>query len=68
MPDDLAFLALAHQRLGQTVEARAMLDRLRDLMRQEKFAGGQVDLGRAFLDAAEVVRYDPSFPADPFSR
>jgi hypothetical protein len=41
MPDDLAFLAMAHQRLGQTAEARAMLGRLSDLMRQEKFAGGQ---------------------------
>jgi tetratricopeptide (TPR) repeat protein len=69
MPDDLAFLAMAHQRVGQTTEARAMLDRLRDLMRQENFAGGHGDLGRAFLAEAEVVvLYDPIFPADPFSR
>jgi eukaryotic-like serine/threonine-protein kinase len=69
MPDDLAFLAMAHQCLGHIAEARAMLDRLRDLMRQENFAGGQGDLGRAFLAEAEVVvLYDPIFPADPFSR
>jgi hypothetical protein len=68
-PEDLAFLAMAHERLGQTAEARAMLDRLRDLMRQEKFAGGQGDEGRAFLaEAQAVVLYDPIFPADPFSR
>jgi hypothetical protein len=68
-PVDLAFLAMAHQRLGQTAEARAMLDRLRDLMRQEEFAGSQGDQGRAFLAEAEVVvLYDPMFPGDPFSR
>jgi hypothetical protein len=68
-PADLAVLAMAHQHLGQTAEARAMLDRLRNLMRQEDFAGGRGDEGRAFLAEAEgVVLYDPSFPADPFAR
>jgi WD40 repeat protein len=67
-PDDLAFLAMAHQRLGQTAEARAMLDRLRDLMRHEDFAGSRGDQGLAFLTEAEgVVLYDPIFPADPFA-
>jgi hypothetical protein len=46
-----------------------MLDRLRDLMRQEDFAGSRGDQGRTFLAEAElVVLYDPLFPADPFSR
>jgi hypothetical protein len=68
-PQDLAFLAMAHQRLGQLAEARAMLDRLRDVMRQERFVGGQGDQGRAFLAEAEgLVLDDPIFPADPFSR
>jgi hypothetical protein len=68
-PADLAFLAMARQRLGQTAEARAMLDRLRDLMRQGDRVGSQGDLDRAFLAEAEaVVLYDPMFPADPFSR
>jgi hypothetical protein len=68
-PADLAFLAMAHQRMGQVAEARAMLDRLRDLMRQAEFAGGQGDQSRAFLAEAEgAVLYDPVFPADPFSR
>jgi hypothetical protein len=65
-PDDLAFLAMAHQRLGRIAEARAMVDRLRDLMRQEDNQGDQA---RAFLAEAEVVvLYDPIFPADPFAR
>jgi hypothetical protein len=68
-PADLAFLAMAHQRLGQVAEARAMLDRLRDLMRQGPFVGGQGDQARAFLaEAEELVLDDPIFPADPFSR
>jgi hypothetical protein len=68
-PDDLAFLAMAHQRLGQTAEARAMIERLRDLMRQEGLVGSLGDQGRASLSEAEVVvLYDPIFPADPFSR
>jgi hypothetical protein len=38
-------------------------------MRQEKFAGGQGDMGRAFLAEAEaVVLYDPISSADSFSR
>jgi hypothetical protein len=68
-PGDLAFLAMAHLRLGQTREARAMLERLRDLMRQERFAGGQGDESRGLLaEAKAVALYDPTFPADPFSR
>jgi tetratricopeptide (TPR) repeat protein len=73
VPDDLAFLAMAHQVLGQTAEARAMLDvlrdRLRDLIRQGGIFASQGDQGRALLAEAEVVvLYDPIFPADPFAR
>jgi len=68
-PADLAFLAMAHQRLGHPAEARAMLDRLRDMMLL--FWGrdaNQVAENRAFLAEAEaVVLYDPIFPADPFA-
>jgi hypothetical protein len=67
-PEGLAFLAMAHGRLGQVAEARVMLDRLRNLMRQEEFTGDPGNQGRAFLaEAEEVVQYDPDFPADPFS-
>ena len=67
-PGDLAFLAMAHQRLGHPAEARVMLDRLRDLMRRMETAMSQ-DAGHlAFLAEAEaVVLYDPIFPADPFA-
>jgi hypothetical protein len=68
-PSDLAFLAMAHQRLGHIADARAMLVRLRDLMRQGRFAGAGGDQGRVFLAEAEVVvLYDSIIPADPFSR
>jgi hypothetical protein len=68
-PEDLAFQATVHQRLGQAAEARSMLDRLRELMRQVVLAGGQGDQGRAFLAEADaVVVHDPIFPADSFSR
>jgi hypothetical protein len=67
-PDDLAFLAMAHQRMGQTLEARAMLDRLRELMRPGHAAIGNEIENRAFLAEAEaVVQYDPMFPANPIS-
>jgi Flp pilus assembly protein TadD len=64
-PADLAFLAMAHQRLGQTSGARATLERLRALMRQP---GSQTLEKRAFLAEAEtVVLYDSIFPAHPFA-
>jgi len=67
-PADLAFLAMAHQRLGHPAEARVMLDRLRTVMRQASPDMTQIDEARAFLAEAEaVVLYDPIFPADPFA-
>ena len=68
MPEDLAFLAMTHQRLGQTVEARAMLDRLREPMpervrRRSRRSGPGVLLAEAEV----VVLYDSIFPADPFA-
>jgi hypothetical protein len=67
-PEDLAFLGMAHQRPGQTAEARAMLVRLSELMRQVALAGVQGDQCRVFLAEAEaLVVCDPVFPADAFS-
>jgi hypothetical protein len=66
-PADLAFLAMVHQRLRHTAEARAMLDRLRDVMRRGPALSRSAE-NRAFLDeAVAVVLYDPVFPADPFA-
>jgi uncharacterized protein HemY len=68
-PEDLAFLAMAYRRLGHTLEARSMLDRLRELMRLGHATFDPKDPVHAFLAEAEaVVLYDPMFPADPFSR
>jgi WD40 repeat protein len=67
-PADLAFLAMAHQRLSQPAEARAMLERLRNVMRQAIPKISQSAENRGFLAEAEaVVLYDPIFPADPFA-
>ncbi len=68
-PADLAFLAMAHQRLGHLGVARAMLDLLRNLMRQssDPLTVRAAD-NLAFLAEAEaVVLYDPIFPANPFA-
>jgi Tfp pilus assembly protein PilF len=67
-PADLAFLAMAHQRLGHPAEARAMLHRLRDLLRQANPNVGQSAENLAFLAEAEaVVLYDPIFPGNTFA-
>jgi WD40 repeat protein/serine/threonine protein kinase len=65
VPADLAFLAMAHQRLAQAAEARTILDRLRVVMRQ---SGNQNPENLAFLAEAEaVIQYDSVFPGDPFA-
>ena len=68
-PADVAFLAMAYQHLGHPAEARAMLDRLPELLRQRRGMGAsEVVEDRAFLaEAQAVVLYDPVFPADPFT-
>jgi WD40 repeat protein len=68
-PADLAFLAMAHQLLSHSAEARAMLDRLSEVMLQRKgLDASQMAEDRAFLTESQaVVLYDPIFPADPFA-
>jgi eukaryotic-like serine/threonine-protein kinase len=62
---DLTFLALSRHRLGQTVEARAALGRLRELVkRPEQVNSAQA---QAFLREAEAIELDLVFPADPFA-
>jgi WD40 repeat protein len=66
-PDDLAFLALAQQRLGHAEQARRTLAELRAAM---KAPSAMTDPREAalFLREAEVlIELDPAFPADPFS-
>jgi Flp pilus assembly protein TadD len=50
---DLAFLAMTQQRLGQREEARAMLQRLRELMQQPALAADAESL--SFLREAEAL-------------
>jgi hypothetical protein len=67
-PSDLAFLAIAHQHLGHPAEAREMLDRLRNVIRQASPDITQAAENRGLLAEAEaVVLYDPIFPAYPFA-
>jgi hypothetical protein len=65
-PADLAFLALAHHRLGEHDRARTALDRLRALMKQPSLDGNTE--AQSFLREAEVIDLDLAFPSDPFSR
>jgi WD40 repeat protein len=52
-PADIAFQAMAHQRLGHTVEAQAALNRLRDLMKSPPHSMHEEAL--AFLAEAETL-------------
>jgi hypothetical protein len=67
VPGDLAFLALAQQRLGQPEAARRTLAQLRAAM---KTPPGRTGLSEAaaFLGEAEaLIELDPAFPTDPFA-
>ncbi len=64
-PADLAFLALAQHRLGQTEKARDTLRRLRETMKKPERAKNQESQG--FLREAETIEQDLVFPADPFA-
>jgi hypothetical protein len=68
-PEYLAFLAMTHHRLGHSEDARALLDRLRNRIRQSRvLTAGQAVENRAFLAEAEaVILFDPIFPANPFA-
>jgi tetratricopeptide (TPR) repeat protein len=52
-PSDLAFLAMAHQHLGHKEQAQATLTRLRDLMKQPRWASNAEAQG--FLREAEEL-------------
>jgi hypothetical protein len=63
-PSDLAILALAQHRLGQSEQARSALGRLREVMENPDV----VTIGRkAWLREAETIEFDLAFPADPFA-
>jgi tetratricopeptide (TPR) repeat protein len=64
-PSDLAFLALAQHRLGQTEKARSTLGQLREVMKNPRLAGDQE--AQAFLREAQTIELDQAFPVDPFA-
>jgi hypothetical protein len=64
-PSDLAFLALAQQRLGQSEKARATLARLREVM---KDGWDMPREAQDWLREAETIELDQVFPADVFAR
>jgi hypothetical protein len=52
-PANLAFTAMALHKLGRTEEAKAALERLRTLLKDERFA--QDEQAKAFLAEAEKL-------------
>ena len=69
IPQEWAFLAMAHHRLGHRDEARRWLDRLR--YRQPSTDSNQfwneLEIRLLLTEAETVIVYDPVFPADPFA-
>ncbi|MFO0887666.1 MAG: protein kinase [Isosphaeraceae bacterium] len=68
-PGDLAFLAMAHQGVGQGTEARTWLEQLRQAVvrLQDYMPPSVLAEYQALLSEAEaVVLYDPVFPENPF--
>ncbi len=64
-PADLAFMALAHHRLGESNQARTALGRLRALMKKSEHAS--TSEAQLFLSEAEAIELDLAFPSDPFA-
>jgi hypothetical protein len=65
-PFELAFLALAHHRLGQTEQARTALGRVREAMKNPNWASDRD--AQACLREAEEIELDRIFPAEPLAR
>jgi WD40 repeat protein/serine/threonine protein kinase/tetratricopeptide (TPR) repeat protein len=68
-PQDCAFLAMAHHRLGHRAEARRWIERLRDHQPSAdpiRF-WDELEIRVLRSEAEAVVLYDPSFPHDPFA-
>ncbi len=67
-PTELALLAMARSRLGQTEAARATLEQLERIMKDPKLAEASGNArNKAFLREAEELILDSGFPADPFA-
>jgi tetratricopeptide (TPR) repeat protein len=70
LPQDWAFLAMAHHRLGHLDEARRWLEKFQDRPPVADSADFWNELEVRLLrsEAEAVILYDPVFPDDPFAR
>jgi tetratricopeptide (TPR) repeat protein len=70
IPEDWAFRAMAHHRLGHGEQARSWLDRLRLHQPSADPARFWAELEIHLLrsEAEAVILYDPVFPDNPFAR
>jgi tetratricopeptide (TPR) repeat protein len=67
-PAVLAFLAMAHHRLGQHEQARAELARLREIVGQPGTTNDADENLGLVQEAETLVHSDQVFPVDPFAR
>jgi hypothetical protein len=65
-PQDMAFLALAQFRQGQSEQARLALSRMRESMKTPRWLENEE--AKALVREAEALERELSFPADPFAR
>jgi hypothetical protein len=66
LPGDWIYLALAHARKGNMVEARRMLDRLRDWRPDSPPSLWDLEELSLLRSEAEALLFDAGFPSDPF--
>jgi hypothetical protein len=66
LPNDWTYLALAHARKGNMVEARKMLDRLRDWRPDSSPNFWDLQEVALLRSEAEALIFDAGFPSDPF--
>jgi tetratricopeptide (TPR) repeat protein len=69
VPEDCAFLAMAHDRLGHVEDARRWLDKLRNRQpsTQPDDFWKELEIRLLRSEADAVILHDPVFPTDPFA-
>ncbi len=70
LPQDWAFLAIAHHQLGHRAEALRWLDRFRTYRANENPNAfwNELEIRVLRKEAESLLLYDPVFPSDPFAR
>ncbi len=67
LPEDWAFLAMAHHRLGHRDQARSWINRFRNYQPPENESYWHDFEVRLLRREAEALILDPAFPVDPFA-